>query len=39
MCVGGREVGDSAGMQMHRCEEATRYNIMPARCVFLLEHL
>lgn len=36
MCVGVGEAGDSAGMQMHRYEEATRDDILPPLCVFLL---
>lgn len=39
--VCGREVGDSTGMQMHRHEEATRWDMMPPCCVFLfvrIEH-
>lgn len=39
VCVVGREVGDSTGMQMHRDEEATGYDMMAAGYVFPLMYV
>lgn len=39
VCVEGREAEDSTGMQMHRDEEATGYDVMAVSCVFLLMYV